>query len=110
MNYEFYILGGYAFIIGIILLYKTINKRKTIKESMFCFLLYYSLMAIGFGVLTISLKKYDYICAFLMAGIHFSITYKDKTSRGMNIDYLWHLDGYIAAFSLILYGLAKILM
>ena len=62
------------------------------------------------GITTILFKRYDSICAISYGITFLNITYKDRRNfpPSFTINYINYLNGYVAGFASIMYGLFRI--
>ena len=107
---EYYRLWGIlAFITGIVLLFHTIRKRKSMGLVFYVTYWIFSIVCVGLGVFCSIWNQYDELCAILF-GIAFTVfTYKDRDEfpPSFTIDYINYLKGYIVGIGSIFYGLVK---
>lgn len=106
MEYKFW--GALVIITGIVIMFHVIRNNKSISAILYGSCLLYSIILIGFGITTILLKGYDYVCAILFGVSYLVFTYRNRHiySPGlMRFNDL--LKGYTVGLISIMYGLIR---
>ena len=98
MNY-ICLWGILASITGIAIMFSVIKHKKSV-----------SAIKNGTYLTTILFKRYDSICAISFGITFLNITYKDRRNfpPSFTINYINYLNGYVAGFASIMYGLFRI--
>lgn len=105
----YYLWGTLSVIIGIVVLFNAIRKRKTMGTISYGTYCCFSFASIAVGVICMICKQYDEWCAILFGLAFLVLTYKDRNDfpPSFTIGYINYLKGYFVGFGSILYALAK---
>ena len=101
--------GILALITGMVLLFHTIRKRKSIGLIFYATYWIFAIVCFCFGTYCVICNQYDELCAILF-GIAFTVfAYKDKAKfpPRFTINYINYLKGYFVGIGSIFYGLVK---
>ena len=110
MGSEMCIRDRLASITGIAIMFSVIKHKKSVSAIKNGTYLIFSILMICLGITTILFKRYDSICAISFGITFLNITYKDRRNfpPSFTINYINYLNGYVAGFASIMYGLFRI--
>lgn len=102
-------LGIWTVVLGTIMLFWVMVRKKSISATKFRVYLIYAIIMICAGIVTIILNKYDGVCGILCGEPMLYVSYNDRNAYSrFTIPYIDNIETFFMGAVLVCYGLIRI--
>lgn len=102
-------LGIWTVVLGTIMLFWVMVRKKSISATKFRVYLIYAIIMICAGIVTIILNKYDGVCGILCGVTMLYVSYNDRNAYSrFTIPYIDNIETFFMGAVLVCYGLIRI--